>query len=234
MQSKLEIPNTPIHNAPPPLIQVAGTHGEMGRQIGEERRTQIQHSVANAHVLLEQSYDQLELTWEGAQIQARKYLPFVEERYPQYVDEMRGIAEGATVAFDDVMALNVMEAMTMDALHLTRCTSFAVNEQRTADGHVLAAHTEDWVPEDEDDVYVVAGQAQRRAAFPGHDLRRFAAQCWLQRQRDCAADRLGLSHGFADRHSAAGGSARGPGRPPDFRRDRPRPRPTSRRRLQPY
>jgi len=165
MLPKIEVPNTPVHNAPPPLIQVSGTHREMGCQIGEARREQIQHSIANGHKLIEQSYDQLELTWEGAQIQARKYLPFAEERYPQYVDEMRGISEGANVAIDDVMALNAMEAVTMDALHLTRCTSFGVNEQRTADGHVLAAHTEDWVPEDEDDVYVILAKPRDEPPF---------------------------------------------------------------------
>ena len=165
MLPKVEIPNTPVHNAPPPLIQVSGSHLEMGCQIGEARREQIKHSIANGHILIDQSYDQLELTWDGAQIQARKYLPFAEERYPQYVDEMRGVAQGANVAFDDVMALNAMEAVTMDALHLTRCTSFAVNEQRTADGHILAAHTEDWVPEDEDDVFVISAKPKDEPPF---------------------------------------------------------------------
>jgi isopenicillin-N N-acyltransferase-like protein len=58
-----------------------------------------------------------------------------------------------------------MEAVTMDALHLTRCTSFAVNEERTADGHVLAAHNEDWLPEDEEDVYVVSARPQDEPPF---------------------------------------------------------------------
>jgi isopenicillin-N N-acyltransferase-like protein len=165
MYPKTEIPNTPVHSVPPPLIQVYGTNLEMGRQIGEACRQQVQHSIADAHVLIDSAYDQLELTWEGAQIQSRKYLPFAEERYPKYVDEMRGIAEGANVAFDDVVTLNAMEAVTTDALHLTRCTSFAVNEQCTADGHVLAAHNEDWVPEDEDDVYVVYAKPQDELPF---------------------------------------------------------------------
>ena len=162
---EIPLPNTSIHNAPPPLVEVAGSHREMGRQIGEARREQVQHSIADARILIDQSYDQLELTWEGAQIQARKYLPFAEERYPKYVDEMRGIAEGANVLFDDLVALNAMEAVTMDALHLTRCTSMAVNEQRTADGHVLAAHNEDWIPEDEDDVYVVLAKPTDEPPF---------------------------------------------------------------------
>jgi isopenicillin-N N-acyltransferase-like protein len=155
---EISIPTTKVHNAPPALIEVQGTHREMGRQIGEARREQIHHSVANLQVLIKAAYDTLELTWEGAQIQARKYLPFAEERYPQYVDEMRGIAEGANLTFDEVVTLNAMEAVTGDALHLTRCTSIAVNETRTADGHVLLAHNEDWVPEDEDDVYVVSAK----------------------------------------------------------------------------
>jgi len=162
---EIPIPNTIIHNTPPPLIEVAGTNREMGQQIGEARREQVQHSVENAHVLIEQSYNTLELSWAGANNQARKYLPFAEERYPQYVDELRGIAEGAGVSFDDVMVVNAMEAVTMDALHLTRCTSFAVNEQRTADGHVLLAHNEDWIPEDENDVYVISAKPKDEPPF---------------------------------------------------------------------
>jgi Acyl-coenzyme A:6-aminopenicillanic acid acyl-transferase. len=127
----------------------------MGRQIGEACRRQVQHGIENARALLADAYQQLELTWEGAQIQARKYIPFAQERYAQYVEELMGIAEGANVSFDDLAVVNAMEAVTMDALHLTRCTSMAVNQERTADGHVLMAHNEDWVPEDEDDVFVI-------------------------------------------------------------------------------
>jgi len=162
---QIPVPDSLVHNGPPPLVEVSGTFREMGRQVGEAMRAQVQHSIANAHGLIEQSYATLGLTWEGAQIQSRKYLPFAEERYPQYVDEMRGIADGANVAFDDVVVLNVMEAVTMDALHLTRCTSFAVNERLTADGHVLAAHNEDWVPEDENDVYVISARPDDEPPF---------------------------------------------------------------------
>ncbi len=157
--------STPVHTSPVPMVRIYGSHRQMGQQIGEDRREQVKHSLENARVLLAEAYQQLELTWEGAKIQARKYVPFSEERYPQYVDEMRGIADGAGVSFDDVMVLNAMEAVTTDALHLTRCTSFAVNEERTADGHVLAAHNEDWVPEDEDDVYIVHAKPDDEPPF---------------------------------------------------------------------
>jgi hypothetical protein len=42
---KNEIPSTPIHNTPPRFIEVAGSHHQMGRQIGEAARHQLQHSV---------------------------------------------------------------------------------------------------------------------------------------------------------------------------------------------
>lgn len=143
------------HPNPLPLIRVGGSHREIGRQIGEAFAEQIKHHIQNAHVLIESSYETLELTWDGAQMQARKYIPFAQERYPQYVDEMIGIAEGSGVPFDDVSAVNALEAVTMDALHLSKCTSMAVSEERTADGHVLVAHNEDWLPEDEPDVYLI-------------------------------------------------------------------------------
>jgi isopenicillin-N N-acyltransferase-like protein len=157
--------STPVHTNPVPMLRVSGTHREIGRQIGEGARPQVQHSVENARALLADAYEQLELTWDGAKIQARKYLPFAQERYPQYVDEMTGIAEGANVAFEDIVVLNAMEAVTMDALHLTRCTSMAVNDERTADGHVLAAHNEDWVPEDEDDVFLIYARPDDEPPF---------------------------------------------------------------------
>ena len=162
---KHEIPNTTVHDTPPPLIEISGSHREMGRQFGEAAREQVQHSVANAQILISSAYHTLELSWEGARIQSRKYLPFAEERYPQYVDELRGIAEGANASFDDVVVLNAMEAVTMDALHLTRCTSLAVNEERTADGHVLAAHNEDWLPEDEGDVLIISARPEKEPPF---------------------------------------------------------------------
>jgi len=149
------VAKTPIHPNPPPFIKLKGSHREMGRQLGEACSPQVKHSIENARILIDSTYNVLELTWEGAQMQARKYIPFAQERYPQYVEEIMGVAEGAGVLFDDLVVLTSMEAVTMDALHLTKCTSIAVNGERTTDGHVLVAHNEDWLPEDEPDVCVI-------------------------------------------------------------------------------
>jgi isopenicillin-N N-acyltransferase like protein len=155
----------PIHPAPPPMIEVKGSHREIGRQIGEACTIQVRRSIENARSLISSTYSVLELTWEGALIQASKYLPFAQERYPRYIEELNGIAEGAGVPFDDLAVLTAMEAVTMDALHLTRCTSFAVNGDRTMNGHVLIAHNEDWLPEDEDDVLIIHAVPDKEPPF---------------------------------------------------------------------
>jgi len=154
-----------VHASPAPFVKVKGSHREIGRQIGEFARVQVNRSLENAKKLIDDTYKVLELTWEGAQIQARKYLPFAQESYPRYVDEMAGIAEGAGVAFEDLVVLNAMEAVTMDALHLTKCTSFAVNGDQTTDGHVLVGHNEDWLPEDEDDVFLIHAEPDDEPPF---------------------------------------------------------------------
>jgi hypothetical protein len=68
--------DVPIHPTPPPMIEVKGSHREMGRQIGEACALQVRRSIENARALISSTYSVLELTWEGARIQASKYLPF--------------------------------------------------------------------------------------------------------------------------------------------------------------
>lgn len=148
-----------------PMIKVKGNHRQIGQQIGEACKAQVQHSIANAQHLIEEARLTLELDWEGAQIQAKKYMPFAQERYPKYIEELLGISEGADVKFDELAVVNAMEAVTMDALHLSKCTSMAVGDDCTADGHVLVAHNEDWLPEDEQDVYLVHASPDDEPSF---------------------------------------------------------------------
>ena len=140
---------------PVPIIYLSGNHREIGRQYGEACREQIKHSIVNAQQLISDTVLQLQLSWEGAIIQARKYLPFAEERFPKFVEELHGLAEGANISFDEIAVVNAMEAVTTDALHLTKCTSLAVSPERSQTRHVLLAHNEDWLPEDEPDLVML-------------------------------------------------------------------------------
>lgn len=158
IQEKQEIPLIP-------MVKVKGSHRQIGQQIGEECKKQVIHSIENAQRLIKEAQPTLELDWSGAQIQARKYMPFAQERYPIYVDELIGISEGAGVSLDELAVVNAMEAVAMDALHLSKCTSMGISDDCTADGHVLVAHNEDWLPEDEQDVYLVHASPDDEPSF---------------------------------------------------------------------
>lgn len=149
------MPTIPLHSNPPPLIRVKGSHRAIGQQLGEALKQQIIHSRDIAQGLIEHLSSGLILKWEGAVIQAQKYLPFAQERFPQYVDEILGMAEGSGVGFKDLFVLTTFEAVTADALHLSKCTSIAINNDLTTDGHVMLGHNEDWTPEDEMDLALV-------------------------------------------------------------------------------
>jgi isopenicillin-N N-acyltransferase-like protein len=165
MGVNINIPNQFIHPDPISLIKVKGTHREIGRQVGEAYREQIQHHIQNTREVIRTTFNALELDWAGARMQGRKYIPFAQERFPQYVEEVTGLSEGANVDFDDVGVVNDLEAVTIDALHLTNCTSIAVSETNTANGHVLVAHNEDWIPEDEPDVYLIHAEPDDEPPF---------------------------------------------------------------------
>ncbi|HLV44800.1 MAG TPA: C45 family peptidase [Aggregatilineales bacterium] len=143
-----------LANTPMKMVRVSGSHREMGRQLGEACAPEIHRMLDVYRASLQTAYNELHLTWPEAMLQASKYYPFAREHTPQYVEELEGMAEAAGVAFDELMVVNCIEAITSDALHLG-CTSLAVSGERTLDGHVLVAHNEDWLPEDEENAYLV-------------------------------------------------------------------------------
>ncbi len=148
-----------------PIVYVEGTHYEMGLQIGEARQDVIHGMLATYRRYFADEGDQIQISdWKEAILHARKYLPFAEESTPQYVDELRGIADGARIEFNDLLVLNCMEAITEDALH-TGCTSLAAAPEVTADGSVLVGHNEDWLPDDLDTVYLVHARPKGEPAF---------------------------------------------------------------------
>ena len=57
----------------------------------------------------------------------------------------------------------------------------AVNECHTADGHVLVAHNEDWIPEDEPDVFIIHAEPDDEPPFLSHDIRSIVTKYWFKR-----------------------------------------------------
>ncbi|MBL7063869.1 MAG: hypothetical protein ISS49_06610 [Anaerolineae bacterium] len=133
-----------------PIINVKGPPRERGRQQGEGAQSQIASMLAAYRELLPVVS---KMTWKETIRESRKYLPYAEAAFPHFVEELRGIAEGGAVPFEDVWLLNCYEKVSES--QRMACTSVAVRDDRTADGHVLLAHNEDWISVDRDHVYLV-------------------------------------------------------------------------------
>jgi isopenicillin-N N-acyltransferase-like protein len=156
----------PTDGRPPvPIVYVQGSHYEMGKQIGSDRKQVVHQMLTTYRRYFDQDGDRIQIAdWDEAILHARKYLPFAEENTPQYVEELRGIADGAQLDFNDVLVLNCVEAITEDALH-TGCTSLAAAPEVTADGSLLVGHNEDWLPDDLDTVYLVHARPDNEPAY---------------------------------------------------------------------
>ncbi len=69
--------------------------------------------------------------------EARKYRGILEEYYPESIDMLEGMAEGARVAFDDLLFLNAASEASL------RCTAIAATGSESAAGTPLLAMNAD-------------------------------------------------------------------------------------------
>ncbi len=133
------------------------------RLIGEELGA---HFSEQAHRAVE--IFRMELGWErgatldGAKRYGREVLPLIEKWVPDFVEEMRGYADGSGVPFDLLVAQWSGYSPTAG---LKGCTDLAVGPEQTADGSVLVAHNEDYTPAYDGIVVPVHIAADGKPAF---------------------------------------------------------------------
>lgn len=153
---------------PIPAIEVRGTHRQVGQQIGEQMKSQIQVMLSELRSSLIQG-----VSWKEMLFQSSLYLAYSRAVYPQYIDELKGIAEGAQVPFEEVFLSMCEElwetaAWRNNAVRIPRgCTDFAARGRATLDGHTLLAHTNDLSEETEQDLVILRVQAGEEPEFLG-------------------------------------------------------------------
>ncbi len=102
-------------------LEVRGTSREMGRQIGEAAREEVRQFC---EVALQRVNKTMRVSRAAAMQIATGSVPYAEEYSSEMVEELRGIAEGAKVPFDDVMLLQVRNQLQPDSD--AGCTSLAL------------------------------------------------------------------------------------------------------------
>ncbi len=138
-------------SAPPPIpfLKVAGTHREVGRQIGEACRERIRNGV-EIHEPVPGGR-----TLEEQLALASRYWRVTAEELPWLIEEIEGCAEAAEVDPMALFAWHVEEIWYEPRLPARAgggaggCSDLVAVPPATADGHVLVAHNNDLSPEHE-------------------------------------------------------------------------------------
>ena len=136
--------------SPFPLYEISGGAEARGLSYGRQAAARVRGSIGHYHAQLSAG------GLDAAKIHrlARAFVPRVENFDTDYVAEMRGIARGAEVAFEDVMLLNCRT----EILQLAKrgllpeadpdgCTGAILLPEATADGGLLHGQNWDWKSE---------------------------------------------------------------------------------------
>ena len=124
-----------------PVVEVSGKPFDMGRQAGKKC---AQRTRAYRKTIAEGIRYYTGVSWDKAVERARMYLPYAEDFYPDFVEEIRGHSEGSGIPFDETFTLCCHELLSSQGLK--GCTDIVVTSEVTAEGNVIAGHNEDWDP----------------------------------------------------------------------------------------
>jgi hypothetical protein len=108
------------------VVEGSGKPFAMGKMIGKKCRTK---ALAYRKGLADSIKHSTGVEWPLAVRRAKDYLPYAEEFYPDFVEEIRGYAEGAKLPFEETFALCCHELLT--PLGFKGCTDIAVNDDVT-------------------------------------------------------------------------------------------------------
>jgi isopenicillin-N N-acyltransferase-like protein len=120
---------------PFPYVEVAGTPYEMGREHGRQASAQIAGLV---DYLVTGSGRSREEVLRAA----LRFQPLFQAHCPALLEEVRGLAEGAGLRFEEALLLQI-RGETAPLLQEEACTTFAVSGRHTRDGGILIGQTSD-------------------------------------------------------------------------------------------
>lgn len=139
---------------------------ERGKQLGAQSAPYVKGSI---DVYRETFAHYTGLEWGEIRKLASEFHAPIAAYDPEIVREIEGIAEGAGVPLEDVLAINVrtevMFGLASDKAPLAECTTFFVGPGGTADGHVLIGQNWDWRTRCEDTTILAEVHQGERPAF---------------------------------------------------------------------
>ena len=135
------------------VIRVTGSARARGEQIGAAAANEVRATVEGYREVFAAYAD---LSWADARGMAQRYLDPIRRAGAGYLEEMAGIAAGAGLEFDDILAINCRTEIMFSGLARKvlageavapprECTAFAVTPPRAEDGATYLAQNWDWL-----------------------------------------------------------------------------------------
>jgi len=82
------------------------------------------------------------MDWPSVQSFAIKFQPYLLSSFPHFVEEMKGVAEGAGVGYDDILALNVRTEIAFGSFVSDGCTALSWLDEK--EGKSFLGQNWDW------------------------------------------------------------------------------------------
>ena len=125
-----------------PLLRVKGTHFEMGQQRGKMFADEIKTSNNS---MIRDAEENRGLNRETIFMKVRTYQPYMEKYAPNLVEEIRGLADGAGITYDEALLMQLRFEIVgyWGVKNIDGCTSFAISGEKTADGRALIGQNAD-------------------------------------------------------------------------------------------
>lgn len=126
------------------VIEATGSAYEIGLAHGREGREQVIRSIETYRNMF-MTY--ANLSWEEAKLRSIYYVEPIKAFDSDLMEELQGVADGAGVSLEDILALNARSEVIMmsgSVVMSDGCTSLAVLPEASADGRTWLAQNWDW------------------------------------------------------------------------------------------
>ncbi len=120
-----------------------GTHRKVGQDHGEALRYKIKEHIELTYELADKFSG---VPREEVLSVTKKFEPFIEKYAPGFLDEIKGIGEGADITEEEAMLLQIRQEVVYLAKYSSmgrECTSYAIGGEYTKDGRVYSGQNAD-------------------------------------------------------------------------------------------
>jgi len=142
-----------------PIISARGAPYDLGFQHGSQAKKAIEDNVRFYMSLWERFGGSRR---EEILKEIQGFVPYIEDCDPEILEELRGVAEGSGLRFEEILSLNARTEVTFACLPnamqnstLEGCTSFALLPEATQNQHMYIGQNWDWRAEAENSCIIL-------------------------------------------------------------------------------